>query len=346
MTINETNKIEEPVQNNHIDVLADTIGPAFSRQHLTIDGARISNYSALPTAQLLNMLPRSLKYEEVVFMPDVCPGKSPLPTGTALRTFDPNWRQYAISDCGCGMQLLKTGLSFEDFDSKIHLWDKLGLELRKNKGGLGDLGGGNHFVDAIVDYSDHSVNILIHTGSRLESGLVDHLVDKPLEFEKEFDRIIGWAKDNRDCVADAVKKIYGDCECKLDLAHNTYEKLNDGSVVIRKGVIKVKPGEQIILPSHMSGDIALLQAQSGVTGTLHSLSHGTGRAMSRSEAKEIPVNFEELRQSIYIPNYINNSSIKTEAPHCYRSLDSCIDLLGPLVREEARFAVVAYLGRL
>ena len=48
--------------------------------------------------------------------------------------------------------------------------------LRTNKGGLGDLGGGNHFLDAIAPYSDGPIYFLIHTGSRNESGHVDALI--------------------------------------------------------------------------------------------------------------------------------------------------------------------------
>jgi len=61
-------------------------------------------------------LPHDLKAEKVVFLPDACPGKSPLPTGTAVLTRQPDWRKFATSDCGCGMRLIKSGLCFEDLE--------------------------------------------------------------------------------------------------------------------------------------------------------------------------------------------------------------------------------------
>lgn len=68
---------------------------------------RITNLSAEPLGKLRSWLPHDLIADEVVFLPDACPGKSPLPTGTAIRTSQPDWRRFAISDCGCGMRLLE-----------------------------------------------------------------------------------------------------------------------------------------------------------------------------------------------------------------------------------------------
>src|SRR5258708_1568839 len=113
-------------------------------------------------------MPHGLAAEEVVFFPDACPGKSPLPTGTAVRTRQADWRRFAVSDCGCGMRLLQSNLAANDVTRER--WDELAARLRGNKGQLGDLGGGNHFLDALLPYDDGPVNFLIHTGSRDESG--------------------------------------------------------------------------------------------------------------------------------------------------------------------------------
>jgi RNA-splicing ligase RtcB len=62
-------------------------------------------------------------------------------------------------------------------------WTALSENLRKNRNkGLGDLGSGNHFLDCVVSHNDESVCFVVHTGSRTESGLVDHLVEKPSEY--------------------------------------------------------------------------------------------------------------------------------------------------------------------
>jgi RNA-splicing ligase RtcB len=247
------------------------------------------------------------------------------------------------------MQLLKTSLSFEEFEGEgRRKWDDLGRRLRERKGGLGDLGGGNHFLDALFSYRDESVYALIHTGSRLESGLVDALVDQPDLFDREFARIVAWARANRDAVASIASETLEDLKFIIDVPHNTYERLSDGSVLIRKGAVRVQPGERTILPSSMSGDVALLEASQEVASTLNSLRHGTGRSMSRSDAKEIGNRFDftALRRAIHIPEYIADSSLRTEGPFCYRDLESCLRLLGDLVEEQERFAVIAYLGHL
>jgi hypothetical protein len=297
--------------------------------------------------EIRQWLPQGLEAEEMVIFPDACPGKSPLPTGTALRTFSREWRNYAISDCGCGMQLLESQISLDDFDRLHPQWDRLGNLLKANKGQLGDLGGGNHFLDALASYEDGRIYFLIHTGSRSESGLVDSLVDKPGKFEKEFQRIVEWAQSNRDQVATCVQRVFGsDVRPIWDKAHNTFEQLSDGSVIIRKGVMAVNPGEQVIIPSSMTGDVTMVTASTGADMVLNSVSHGTGRLLSRSEAKALELDALRLRSQLYIPDYISDSSLRTESPECYRSLPHCLDLLGPLVKEKKRFSVLAYLGRL
>src|SRR5215469_14279443 len=155
----------------------------------------ITNLSAEPIGKLHSWIPHDLKAEQVVFLPDACPGKSPLPTGTVVQTRQEDWRRFALSDCGCGMRLLRSNISVEDFDQQR--WNTVADELRANKGGLGDLGGGNHFLDAIAPYNDGPLHFLIHTGSRSESGHVDALTDQPGEFDRTFGRVVQWAEDNR-----------------------------------------------------------------------------------------------------------------------------------------------------
>ena len=108
----------------------------------------IVNLSSEPIGKLHSWIPHGLVAEQIVFLPDACPGKSPLPTGTAVLTRQPDWRRFAVSDCGCGMRLLRSSVSPNDLD--LARWDELADRLRANKGRLGDLGGGNHFLDAMA----------------------------------------------------------------------------------------------------------------------------------------------------------------------------------------------------
>ena len=76
--------------------------------------------------------------------------------------------------------------------------------------------------------------------------------------------------------------------------------------------------------------------------------HGTGRTMSRSDAKihSKKYDYSKLREQIYIPNQIGNESIKTDAPYCYRDLDECLSLIDGLIEVQNRFKPMAYLGQI
>ena len=77
----------------------------------------LTNLSAEPDAKIYGWLEKTGALpaaDRVISLPDTCPGKSPLPTGTAMVTRDPNWRRFALSDVGCGMSLVRTTLTIDD----------------------------------------------------------------------------------------------------------------------------------------------------------------------------------------------------------------------------------------
>ncbi|MBS0261441.1 MAG: RtcB family protein [Planctomycetes bacterium] len=304
------------------------------------------NLSAEPVGRLYSWIPHDLQAEQVVFLPDACPGKSPLPTGTVVLTRQANWRKFAVSDCGCGMRLLRTEMSAQELD--FARWNRVADLLRANKGGLGDLGGGNHFLDALAPHADGPLHFLIHTGSRNESGHVDAFVDSPARFDQEFDRVVRWAADNRAAIHEALSRVFGKLELMLDLPHNTYEICDDGAVLIRKGSVHVAPGELSILPSHMSGDVVLVRATDRVADILYSISHGTGRKMSRSDCKPLAdaFDFAAMRRRILIPTGVDDSSLRTDGPFAYRDLDECLALIEDYVEPVTRFRVIGYMGHL
>jgi hypothetical protein len=305
----------------------------------------IVNYSAEPLNKLYGWLPPGLNAEKVVFFPDACPGKSPLPTGTVVFTKQENWRKFAVSDCGCGMLLVKSSMKRNTF--KNNDWNKVYRDLKNNKGKLGDLGSGNHFLDAIESYDDDNLYFLIHTGSRDESKIVDHLIDRPNEFDTTFFAVCDWAMNNRAEISNLLSRYFGTLETILDRNHNNIEITYEG-VIIRKGAVKVLPGDLAVIPSNLDGDVVLVKATDNVNDTFNSLNHGTGRVMSRSDAKQLAdsYDYDKLRERIYIPGMIKNASIRTEAPFCYRDLDACLALIKDLISIEKRFSPFAYLGQI
>jgi RNA-splicing ligase RtcB len=244
------------------------------------------------------------------------------------------------------MRLVKSSMQADELDSAR--WNRVADFLRTNKGSLGDLAGGNHFLDALVPYDDGPLHFLIHTGSRNESGHVDNFVDAPASFDEEFNRVVRWAADNRATIHERVEAVFGETELLLDLPHNTYEALPDAGVIIRKGSVRLLPGELSVLPSHMSGDVVLVRAKETVTDILNSMSHGTGRAMSRSDCKPIAdtYDFASLRKTILIPSGVEDASLRTDGPFAYRDLVECLALIGDYVEVLARFRVIGYLGHL
>jgi hypothetical protein len=304
------------------------------------------NLSAEPLGRLHSWIPHDLAADKIVFLPDACPGKSPLPTGTAVLTRQADWRKFAVSDCGCGMRLLRSTVEPSDLDRSR--WDQVASLLRDNKGRLGDLGGGNHFLDALEPYDDGPIHFLIHTGSRNESGHVDAFVDSPTRFDAEFDRVVAWASDNRGAIHDVLARVFGCVDLILDLPHNTYEILDDGAVIIRKGSVQIQPGGRSVLPSHMSGDVVLVEATERVGEILNSISHGTGRKMSRGDCKPLADTFDfaALRQTLLIPTGVNDSSLRTDGPFAYRDLDECLSLIDAYVKPVKRFSVIGYMGHL
>jgi RNA-splicing ligase RtcB len=307
---------------------------------------KITNLSAEPVGKVLSWLPRAFQAEEVVFLPDTCPGKAPLPTGTAVLTRQSDWRRYAVSDCGCGMMLIRSTVDPKDLD--VTRWNAVADSIRASRGSLGDLGGGNHFLDAVAPYGDGPLYFLIHTGSRSESGHVDNLIEFPDRFDKEFQRVVQWAADNRAAIGDKIDSVFGPTEVLLDLPHNTFEQLDDGGVIIRKGSVRLLPGAQALIPSHMSGDVVLVEGKKKILEILMSMSHGTGRTMSRSDSKPLADSFDfySLRKSVLIPRGIEDSSLRTDGPFAYRDLDECLALVREYVEVITRFVVVGYMGHL
>jgi RNA-splicing ligase RtcB len=144
-----------------------------------------------------------------------------------------------------------------------------------------------------------------------------------------------------------MESVIGKTKLILDLPHNTFELVPDG-VIIRKGSVRLKADDLTIIPSHMSGDAVLVKATSRIENVLCSISHGTGRAMSRGDAKTAATGYDfiALRRSIRMPSFLNNASLTTEGPFAYRSLEDCLALIAGYVEEVKRFSVVAYAGHL
>ena len=156
----------------------------------------------------------------------------------------------------------------------------------------------------LAPYDDGSLYFLIHTGSRNESRHVDALTNQLAEFDRTFDQVMRWAADNRATIQDRIERAFGKTDLVLDLPYNTSEQLGDGNFIIRKGSVRLLPGELSVLPSRMSGDVVLVKGTLKVSEILNSISHGTGRRMARSECKPFAdtYGYTSLRKLNLIPS--------------------------------------------
>ena len=100
--------------------------------------------------------------------------------------------------------------------------------------------------------------------------------------------------------------------------------------------------------TNMDGEIVLVRATQRIAEVLNSMSHGTGRTMSRGDCKPLAdtFDFEALRKRVLLPSGLDNSSLRTDGPYAYRNLNECLLLIEDYVEELTRFRVVGYMGHL
>jgi len=170
-------------------------------------------------------------------------------------------------------------------------WNKVADFLRASKGVLGDLGGGNHFLDAVAPYNDGPLHFLIHTGSRNESGHVDNLVERPNSFDKEFNRVVRWAAENRAAIHEKVEFVFGETELLLDLPHNTYEQLADG------GCSRLTVNVVIYLYSEVV--MLAIRLPQSIEKRLEKLARRTGRTKTYYVREAILEHLEEI-EDLYL----------------------------------------------
>ena len=316
--------------------------------------------------------------ERLIVMPDFNPGRSLLPTGSIVRMNTeriPGWRRYATGDIGCGMSWLKTELPYNAFVGHLGVWDEIAETIRGNHGKPGDLGSGNHFLDAVTSGENGFMQFVVHTGSRDESTAVDSLINDPEEFDEAYAHAMAWATINREAVMGIVRRAYKKLGVQMttlfDNPHNLYVR-EDTDVVIYKGANRLKPGQLSVIPSHMAGPMALVRGSDALQDVEYGLLHGTGRATSRKDAKAVlhaaatpegeydfssfrlddrPTNLDEARQAfrdrrIYVPPVIPNRSIGTESPDSYRPLGPALSRVRPLISMLNMYRPVAYIGQL
>lgn len=232
---------------------------------------------------------------------------------------------------------------------------------------LGTLGGGNHFIEICLDETD-AVWVMLHSGSRGTGNLIGtyfierarealahrvlgfHLPDKDLAFFMEgeplFDdyvEAVSWAQDyarqNREVMMGRVlaemrhrlpkfqlEKLAVNCH------HNYVQKETHGGqelLVTRKGAVSAREGELGIIPGSM-GTRSYIVRGKGNTDSFHSCSHGAGRVMSRTAARQ-RITLSQHREATAHVECRKDEGVIDESPAAYKSIDAVMAAQSDLV---------------
>lgn len=220
---------------------------------------------------------------------------------------------------------------------------------------IGTLGGGNHFIEVDMD-EEGSLYLVIHSGSR-------HLGMEVTEYYlKEGQRVSqlkkqGHAPYEMTCLeGELLEAYFHDLEVTQEYARLNREAMIDKIVhgmkwrvldsytcihnyvdfsgevpILRKGAIRAKADENVIIPINMRDGI-ILGTGLGNEEWNCSAPHGSGRIYKRSEVKEHHTLSEFKKEMEGIHSVCVNKDTLDEAPFAYRRIGDILDVIGETVR--------------
>lgn len=225
---------------------------------------------------------------------------------------------------------------------------------------LGSLGTGNHFIEICVDESPQkNVWVMLHSGSRgvgnaigrtfIEIAKEDMLkaygnlpLDKDLAYlrkgTKYFDYYwfaVKWAQRfaalNRELMMKRILKTLNNSQLlpkfQADLlavnCHHNYVQIerhfNEELYITRKGAVSAQKGEYGIIPGSMGAKSYIVKGK-GNSDSYCSCSHGAGRRMSRTKAKQM-FNMDNLKEQTKGVECRKDKSVIDEIPQAYKDID-------------------------
>jgi tRNA-splicing ligase RtcB (3'-phosphate/5'-hydroxy nucleic acid ligase) len=235
---------------------------------------------------------------------------------------------------------------------------------------FGTLGGGNHFIELQTD-SGGRLWCTVHSGSRgVGAAIAMHHAriaahapkGTPLPwfelgsanasaFLNDLELALGYAAENRremlQQVAAALRDYVGriDGEVQFDIAHNTIDRERHGGVELlihRKGAMPARAGQRGIIPGSM-GTASYIVEGLGHQGSYESCSHGAGRRLSRTEARQRITVSELSRQisHVVLPPRCDRRALVEEAPSAYKDIKEVLAQQQELVRKVMRLTPLA-----
>ena len=131
-----------------------------------------------------------------------------------------------------------------------------------------------------------------------------------------------------------VDKLKGCIVSQITSTHN-YIDMRYGMIILRKGAISAREGEELVIPLNMR-DGLLLCVGKGNPDWNYSAPHGAGRLYSRSKAKNI-LSLEDYKEAMkgIFSTCINHDTLD-EAPFAYKDHKEIMELIEPTVEIKER----------
>ncbi|WNG53471.1 RtcB family protein [Archangium gephyra] len=143
-----------------------------------------------------------------------------------------------------------------------------------------------------------------------------------------------------EAVCAALEEVFGGtADIYYEISHNLIQK-EAGKFVARKGATRAFPGghpalrktqwektgHPILIPGSMETGSAILFAEEGAEQSIYSVNHGSGRRMSRGEARRVLNQSETDRRMAEAGILLNTRTTPLdESGPCYKNLDDVLD---------------------
>jgi len=245
------------------------------------------------------------------------------------------------------------------------LWKMLKKPSRTWTQQIGTLGGGNHFIELCLDEND-DVWVMLHSGSRGIGNVIGRyfiqlakkdmtrlqasLPDKDLAYFSEgaqhFDdyvMAVHWAQDyamwNRRemmrLTIDGLKNVLPNFTVTKEAinCHHNYVSVErhfgESVFLTRKGAISAQEGELGIIPGSMGAKSFIVRGK-GNSQSFCSCSHGAGRTMSRTAAKNAFDANDVASQTVGV-ECRKDVGVVDEIPAAYKDIDKVMENQSDLV---------------
>lgn len=230
---------------------------------------------------------------------------------------------------------------------------------------LGSLGGGNHFIEICLD-EENRVWVMLHSGSRgVGNTIGSHFIDlakkdmkryfinlpdmnlaylvEGTEHFNDYVEAVAWAQNyalvNRQLMMSAtlraLTKFLPDftvTDEAINCHHNYVAKerhYHEDVWVTRKGAIRARVKDLGIIPGSMGAKSFIVRGK-GNLDSFCSASHGAGRAMSRTEAKN-KYNTKDFEEATKGVECRKDAEVIDEIPMAYKDIDAVMKAQEDLV---------------